>query len=119
MGIDILTGKRIDLDILEYIPDIKGNPQAMEVIAELAAKLPEMEIDGRMSEEFEAKAHSATVSVTSVSACSGNRLSFVSFWFSSLEMLASCRNLETDTAGAYARYPRNRRQYPYTGNGGV
>ncbi len=55
VGIDILTGKRIDLDILEYIPDIKGNPQAMEVIVELAAKLPEMEIDGRMSEEFEAK----------------------------------------------------------------
>ena len=55
VGIDILTGKRIDLDILEYIPDIRGNPQAMEVIAELAAKLPEMEIDGRMSEEFEAK----------------------------------------------------------------
>ncbi|RKJ18714.1 DUF3849 domain-containing protein [bacterium D16-50] len=55
VGIDILSGKRIDLDILEYIPDIKGNPQAMEVIAELVAKLPEMEIDGRMSEEFEAK----------------------------------------------------------------
>ena len=32
--IDILTGKRIDLDILEYIPDIKGNPQAMEMITE-------------------------------------------------------------------------------------
>ena len=55
VGIDILSGKRIDLDILEYIPDIKDNPQAMEVIAELAAKLPEMEIDGHMSEEFEAK----------------------------------------------------------------
>ena len=55
VGIDILSGKRIDLDILEYIPDIKGNPQAMEVVAELVAKLPEMEIDGHMSEEFEAK----------------------------------------------------------------
>lgn len=55
VGIDILSGKRIDLDILEYIPDINGNPQAMEVIAELVAKLPEMEIDGNMSEEFEAK----------------------------------------------------------------
>ena len=55
VGIDILTGKRIDLDMLEYIPDIKGNPQAMEVIAELVAMLPEMEIDGIMSEEFEAK----------------------------------------------------------------
>ena len=59
VGIDILSGKTIDLDILEYIPDIKGNPQAMEVIAELMAKalplMPEMEIDGNMSEEFEAK----------------------------------------------------------------
>ena len=43
VGIDILTGNRIDLDILEYIPDIKGNPQAMEMITELVAKLPEME----------------------------------------------------------------------------
>ena len=51
----ILSGKRIDLDILEYIPDIKGNPQAMEVVAALVAKLPEMEIDGNMSENFEAK----------------------------------------------------------------
>ena len=55
VGIDILSGKRIDLDMLEYIPDIKDNPKAMEVIAELVAKLPEMEIDGIMSEEFEAK----------------------------------------------------------------
>ena len=55
VGIDILSGNRIDLDILEYIPDIKGNPQAMEVVAELVAKLPEMEIDGNMSEGFEAK----------------------------------------------------------------
>ena len=55
VGIDILSGKRIDLDILEYIPEIKNSPQAMEVIAELAAKLPEMEIDGNMTEEFEAK----------------------------------------------------------------
>ena len=53
--IDILSGKTIDLDILEYIPDIKGNPQAMELIAELVAELPEMEIDGNMGEEFEAK----------------------------------------------------------------
>ena len=43
----------IDLDILEFIPDIKNSPQAMEVIAELVAKLPEMEIDGNMGEEFE------------------------------------------------------------------
>ena len=55
VGMDILTGNRIDLDILEYIPDIKGNPQAMEMIAELVARLPEMEIDGNMSEEMEVK----------------------------------------------------------------
>ena len=52
---DILSGNRIDLDILEFIPDIKDSPQAMEVIAELVAKLPEMEIDGHMGEELEAK----------------------------------------------------------------
>ena len=55
VGMDILSGNRIDLDILEYIPDIKGNSQAMEIITELVAKLPEMEIDGNMSEEMEAK----------------------------------------------------------------
>ena len=55
VGMDILSGNRIDLDILEYIPDIKGNPQAMEMITELVAKLPEMEIDGHLGEEMEAK----------------------------------------------------------------
>ncbi|NBJ94830.1 hypothetical protein D5281_20185 [bacterium 1xD42-62] len=55
VGMDILSGNRIDLDILEYIPDIKGNPQAMGMIAELVAKLPEMEIDGHLGEEMEAK----------------------------------------------------------------
>ena len=52
---DILSGNRIDLDILEFIPDIKESPQAMEVIAELVVKLPEMEIDGNMGEELETK----------------------------------------------------------------
>ena len=51
---DILSGRRIDLETLEYIPEIKDNPQAMEVIAQLVAKLPDMEIDGKMSEEMEA-----------------------------------------------------------------
>lgn len=53
--IDVLSGKRIDLGILDYVPDIKNNPQAMEVITELVAKLPDMEIDGVMSEEMEAR----------------------------------------------------------------
>ena len=53
--IDVLSGKRIDLGGLDYVPDIKNNPQAMEVITELVAKLPDMEIDGVMSEEMEAR----------------------------------------------------------------
>ncbi|WP_071144653.1 YodL domain-containing protein [Coprococcus phoceensis] len=53
--IDVLSGKRIDLGVLNYVPDIKNNPQAMEVITELVAKLPDMEIDGVMSEEMEAR----------------------------------------------------------------
>jgi len=53
--IDVISGKRIDLGVLDYVPDIKNNPQAMEVITELVAKLPDMEIDGVMSEEMEAR----------------------------------------------------------------
>ena len=53
--VDLLSGNRIDLEILEHIPSITGEPKAMEVIAELVAKLPEMEIAGAMSEDMEAK----------------------------------------------------------------
>ena len=51
--VDLLSGNRIDLEILEHIPSITSEPKAMEVIAELVAKLPEMEIDGVMSEDME------------------------------------------------------------------
>ena len=53
--VDLLSGNRIDLEILEHIPSITSEPKAMEVIAKLVAKLPEMEIDGVMSEDMEAK----------------------------------------------------------------
>ena len=57
--IDLLYGSRIDLEILEHCPGITSEPKAMEAIAELVAKalplMPEMEIDGNMSEEMEAK----------------------------------------------------------------
>ena len=56
---DILTGNRFELDVLDYIPEIKDSPQAMEVIAELMAKamplMPDMKIDGDISEALEAK----------------------------------------------------------------
>lgn len=53
--IDILSGSHIDLEALNHAPGIRDNPQAMEFIAELAAKLPGMEIDGKMSGEMEAR----------------------------------------------------------------
>ena len=52
--VDLLSGNRIDLEILEHIPSITCEPKAMEVIAELVAKLPELDIDGVMSEDMEA-----------------------------------------------------------------
>ncbi len=51
--LDILSGNKIHLDALDDIPDIKSSPQVMEVMIELIAKLPEMEIDGSMSEAME------------------------------------------------------------------
>lgn len=53
--IDLFSGKRIDLEILDHIPSIKNEPKAMEMVTELVAKLPDMEIDGIMSEEMEAR----------------------------------------------------------------
>ena len=52
--IDLLYGNRIDLEILEHIPSMKKEPKAMEIVTELVAKFPDMEIDGVMSEEMEA-----------------------------------------------------------------
>ena len=53
--IDLLSGRGIDLEILEHIPSIKNEPKVMAVVTELVAKFPDMEIDGIMSEEMEAK----------------------------------------------------------------
>ena len=40
---DILSGKVIDLEALDYVPDITDDPKAIEVIAELIAKIEELE----------------------------------------------------------------------------
>ena len=50
---DLLSGNKIDLDILQYLPGITNEPKAMEMISELVAKFPDMEIDGVMSEDME------------------------------------------------------------------
>ena len=52
---DLVSGKRIDLEILDHIPDMKNNPKVMELAAQLVAELPDMEIDGVMTEKMEAR----------------------------------------------------------------
>lgn len=46
--IDILSGKVIDLEVLDYVPDITDDPKAIEVIAELIDKLPDIEVRGSL-----------------------------------------------------------------------
>lgn len=41
---DIVSGRVADLEILDYVPDITDNPKAVEVIAELIDKLPDIEV---------------------------------------------------------------------------
>lgn len=43
---DILSGKVIDLEVLDYVPDITDDPKAIEVIEELIDKLPDIEVRG-------------------------------------------------------------------------
>ena len=45
---DILSGNVIDLEVLDYVPDIIDNPKAIEVIAELIDKLPDIEVRGSL-----------------------------------------------------------------------
>ena len=53
--IDIMTGKRIDVDILGYVPDIGENGQAQFAIAEMIHQFPEKEIIGKVPETIEKK----------------------------------------------------------------
>ena len=47
---DILSGKVIDLEVLDYVPDITDDPKAIEVIAELIDKLPDIEVRGSLEQ---------------------------------------------------------------------
>lgn len=51
---DIFSSGIIDLEILDYVPDITGNPKAMEVIAELVEKIPEAKVYGSL-EKWQSK----------------------------------------------------------------
>lgn len=52
---DIMSGNTFTIDILDYVRDIKNNPEAMDKIAELIAKMPEKEVHGELAPEVEAK----------------------------------------------------------------
>lgn len=45
---DILSGKVIDLEVLDYVPDITDDSKAIEVVAELFDKLPDIEVHGSL-----------------------------------------------------------------------
>ena len=45
---DIVSGKVVDLEMLEYVPDITGNQKAMALISELIEQLSDMEVRGSL-----------------------------------------------------------------------
>ena len=49
---DVVSGGTIDLEMLEYYPEITGNKKALAVISELMEKLPEMEVHGSKAKEL-------------------------------------------------------------------
>lgn len=53
--LDILSGRMIDLDNLNYVSDIRKNPEAMDKIAELIAKVPDAQIYGVIPPQIEDK----------------------------------------------------------------
>ena len=52
---DMLIGKRIDLDMLRYVPDIAENWQAQQMIAALIHDMPEAQIEGEIPENIQKK----------------------------------------------------------------
>ena len=51
--LDVLVGHTFDLELIEYVPEIKENSQAMEMIAELMDRMPEMEVRGEIPAEIQ------------------------------------------------------------------
>lgn len=52
---DVLIGKRIDLDMLRYVPDIAENWLAQQMIATLIHDMPEAQIEGEIPENIQKK----------------------------------------------------------------
>ena len=52
---DIVSGKTVDLEMLEYYPEITGNQKALAVISELVEKFPEAEVRGSLEQWLDRK----------------------------------------------------------------
>ena len=48
---DLISGNRIDLDYLQYIPEFSVNPEARAAVYELIKQFPDYEIIGEMPED--------------------------------------------------------------------
>lgn len=47
---DVVVGRRMDLEMLQYYPDITENEKAMDMVRFLHKKMPELEVMGEMLE---------------------------------------------------------------------
>lgn len=48
--VDVVVGKHMDFEMLQYYPDITENEKAMDMVRELHSKMPEMEVRGEVPE---------------------------------------------------------------------
>lgn len=48
--VDVVVGKHMDFEMLQYYPDIKENEKAMDMVRELHRKMPELELRGELPE---------------------------------------------------------------------
>lgn len=52
---DVLIGRRIDMDMLRYIPEIADNWQAQQMIASLIHEMPDVKVVGRIPDNIQKK----------------------------------------------------------------
>ena len=48
---DLLTGKTIDVDFLNYMPDVRDHPSVQDAIKKLVEAFPEKEVNDRETKE--------------------------------------------------------------------
>lgn len=49
--VDLLTGKTIDVDFLNYMPDVRDHPSVQDAIKKLVEAFPEKEVNDRETKE--------------------------------------------------------------------